>query len=185
MKTPIRDLTFEEKERRTYATGGEEQALKLVEVAAGDGQETSVVVEGGASGGLVLVESVGGDEDEGGASVNNTGGGGQDASRTVLDRLVDAPVGAGRGGGGDGDVGDGTGVLAAVDATPGDLTVQVIAGLRGLEGDANGVGGDGTLGEEVIGDGRDGLAGGGQSSLSEVDGANAENAINTLEAGGL
>ena len=100
-----------------------------------------------------------------------------------MDALVDTPVSASRAGGGQGDVRDRGGGLAGVNSTEGKFTVDGTLGSGGSVVDTNGFSANGALGEEVVGNGGN-VTSTGDGARSEVNRADTEDTINTIEARG-
>jgi len=100
-----------------------------------------------------------------------------------VDALVDTPVGASRAGGSQRDVRDRGGGLAGINSTEGKFTIDGALGSGGSVVDTNGLSADGTLGEEVIGNSGN-VTSAGDGARGEVNGANTEDTVNTIEARG-
>lgn len=121
----------------------EDQILQLCELGRSDAKKTSGGVGDGTSGRLVPVESVGGKQDQGCPSVNNTCRRSKDGRWTVVDGLVDPPVGASRVGVGDGRKIDLTRIFGTISSTPSNLPISRRGWGKWLEEDTNLVSGDG------------------------------------------
>lgn len=126
-----------------------------------------------------------GDVDQGGAGVDNTRGAGSESRGAVGEaRNGDAPVRRSSAACKLGVVGERASVLCGVDATKGQLAVGVlnIASGDGLEGNAENLGGNETLAEQVVRESRDSV-GVGDGALGEINRTKTDDSVHAGKSG--